>query len=139
MTTPLQHTWLSKLMGCDNEIVYKKGSGNSVADALSRVSGADVFTLVVSSLQPLLLDRIVDSYSAYVDIQQLLSELMKDIALSSVSRFSYDGKLLRRKGRLVVGNDGALRREILAMCYDSSWGGHSGFNSTYQRLRSLFY
>lgn len=111
----------------------------SVADALYRVSGAEVFTLDVSSLQPLLLNQIVSSYSADMDIQLLIAQLVKDVALPSVSRFSFDGQLLRRKGRLVVGNYSALRREIVALCHDSSWGGHSGVHATYQRLKSLFY
>ncbi|KAF8390331.1 hypothetical protein HHK36_024856 [Tetracentron sinense] len=36
VSTPTQHHWLSKLMGNDYEIVYKKGVENQVTDALSR-------------------------------------------------------------------------------------------------------
>lgn len=32
----LQQNWLTRLIGFDYEIVYKKGSGNIVADALLR-------------------------------------------------------------------------------------------------------
>lgn len=75
VTTPLQHTWLSKLMGYDYKIIYKKGSENFAADALSIVSGAEIFNMWVSSLQPLLLDRIILSYAADAAIQQLLPQL----------------------------------------------------------------
>ena len=36
LTNPLQHKWLTKLLGLDYEIQYKKGSDNGVADAFSR-------------------------------------------------------------------------------------------------------
>lgn len=37
ISTPAQQKWLTKLMGYDYTVVYKKGKDNSAADALSRV------------------------------------------------------------------------------------------------------
>ena len=34
--TPMQQTWIIKMMGYNFEVVFKKGSTNIVADALSR-------------------------------------------------------------------------------------------------------
>lgn len=34
-----------------------------------------------------------------------------------------DGRMIRRKGKLVAGNDSNLRQEVLALCHDSAWGG----------------
>nr|XP_033514864.1 uncharacterized protein LOC117279428 [Nicotiana tomentosiformis] len=46
--TNSQLMWLTKLMPFDYVIEYKKGVENKVADALSRVSGAELLALVVS-------------------------------------------------------------------------------------------
>ncbi|GJR01060.1 putative mitochondrial protein [Tanacetum coccineum] len=51
LTTPFQFKWLPKLLGYDYEIVYKKGSENVVADALSRIdSSGELLQISVSSV-----------------------------------------------------------------------------------------
>ncbi|KAJ0846241.1 putative nucleotidyltransferase, Ribonuclease H [Helianthus annuus] len=62
ITTPLQQTWLAKLMGYTYEIVYKKGVDNKVADGLSRIPRLALFEMGMSSLDPLLLTRIKGSW-----------------------------------------------------------------------------
>jgi hypothetical protein len=54
LTTPWQHKALTKLMGLNYKIVYKKGVDNKVADALSRVSQALPYDLsAISVVKPL--------------------------------------------------------------------------------------
>ena len=48
ITTAFQGKWLSKLMGFDYEICYKKGKENVVADGLSRVTSAQLMALTLS-------------------------------------------------------------------------------------------
>lgn len=59
ITTITQIKWLPKLIGYDYEIMYKKGSKNVVADALSRVQ-IDVESLQISvtTLSSALYDKI---------------------------------------------------------------------------------
>jgi len=58
ISTPFQPFWLSKLMGFDCEIQYKHGSENLVVDALSRVEGAEILLLVISTIQSDLISLI---------------------------------------------------------------------------------
>jgi hypothetical protein len=48
-----QKKWVTKMLGYDFEIIYKKGKKNVVADALSRKNeGVEAFLCVISIIQP---------------------------------------------------------------------------------------
>ncbi|KAJ0800601.1 putative nucleotidyltransferase, Ribonuclease H [Helianthus annuus] len=136
ITTPLQHTWLSKLMGYDYHIVYKRGSENTAADALSRVHSSSLFALAVSSFDLVLLERIKNHWANDVQAKTLIANLEKG---NSIKHINWDGALLTRKSKLWIGKDEALRKDILTICHSSAVGGHSGIQSTLQRFKSLFY
>nr|GEU50407.1 hypothetical protein [Tanacetum cinerariifolium] len=110
VTTPLQHKWLAKLMGYDYVIAYKKGRENVVADALSQVQGITLFTTAISQIEPLLLNRILDSQNNDVE-----------------------------ENRMAVGGNAELREEIVKLCHESPMGGHSEVNATVQRVKGLFF
>lgn len=135
VVTPLQQTWLPRLMGYDYEIFYKKGSDNVAADALSRVSRLALFTLAINSLHPELLQRIQNSWEQDSSLQQLKLKLS---AGESVKNRSWDGTMLRRKGKILIGNDSVLRKDIIQLCHSSSMGGHSGVKPTLVRLKEFF-
>nr|GEV36650.1 hypothetical protein [Tanacetum cinerariifolium] len=88
LTTPFQFKWLPKILGYDYKIVYKKGSKNVVADALSRMDTS--------------------------------GKLLK-ISVFSVLSGVWD----KRKGKVVVGNDPELRKELGRHFHDEAIGGHS--------------
>lgn len=50
-----------------------------------------------------------------------------DLLPSSLINFTYDGRALRCKGKMAVGNDVEVRKEIMVVCHDSSVGGHLRF------------
>lgn len=136
INTPLQHSWLVKLMGYDFEITYKKGCDNVAADALSRLQSTSLSAMTLMSFQPVFLTRIQHSWVGDVDVQHTITALQQQQGPSS---FSWDGTLLKRKGKLVVGNDAQLKHDIIAACHESPMGGHSGIHATHQRLKSMFY
>ncbi|GJS08200.1 ty3-gypsy retrotransposon protein [Tanacetum coccineum] len=104
MSTPTQLKWLPKLMGFDYEIQYKKGVENVTADALSRIQhSGELFSVISASLTTEIYQKIVRSWSTY---EKLKEEL-------------------RRKGKLVVGDDQVLRTDLLKQFHEGSVGVHS--------------
>ncbi|GKB76934.1 retrotransposon-related protein [Tanacetum coccineum] len=97
--------WLPKLMGFDYEILYKKGSENYAADALSRVPTSS----------------------------QILQMILATVTTDWLSR------ILRRRDKLVVGNDQELRKDLLVHFHADSVGGHSGSTATTNRINGICY
>lgn len=50
-----------------------------------------------------------------------------------------EGEFLLRKGKIVVGKDLALRKDLLLHFDDSALGGHSGTPATMKRIAQTFY
>ncbi|GKB03304.1 putative mitochondrial protein [Tanacetum coccineum] len=105
ITTPTQMKWLPKLMWFDYGVVYKKGSDNAAADALSRVQSAELLSMVTTLVTTELAKKIEDSWCQ-----------------------------LTRKGKIVVGNDPELRKELLTHFHEGVVGGHSGIKVTTHKI-----
>ena len=66
----MQHKWLTKLLGLDYEIQYKKRADNEVADVLSRrrmegeyeEHGVVNHLCVLSAMQPVWMRELAQSY-----------------------------------------------------------------------------
>ena len=86
MTSAIQQKGLTKLLGLDYEVCYKKGAENRVADALSkRQEGlqADEISevgllMVVSMITPMWIQEIMHSYSEDSFVQELMTLLSVD-------------------------------------------------------------
>ncbi|GJS74590.1 putative mitochondrial protein [Tanacetum coccineum] len=138
LTTPFQAKWLPKLLGFDYEISYKKGSENIVADALSRVEGsAELNSLILSTITSDLLQKVKDSYVQDSGIQEKIKQLID--GTYSGNKYTWEGAILKRKGKVVVGGDEMLRTTIIKHFHADAIGGHSGTNVTGHKIGTLFY
>ena len=130
--------WLPKLMGFDYEILYKKGSENKAADALSRIpTSAQLLHLALSAITSDYVQQIVDSCKSDVDLQKLVANL--EMNPQSHKHYALLQGQLRRKGKLVVGNDEQLRQALLSYFHSDPSGGHSGVQATMKRVTGFCY
>lgn len=136
MHTNWQQKALTKMMGLQYTVQYKKGIHNSAADALLRKPPHSSQLFAVTTVQPSWLATVHASYVNDEQAQQLLQKLALDPAY--VEHHTLDHGILRHKKRIWVGNDQQLQRQIISAFHDSPHGGHSGFPVTYRRLISLF-
>jgi hypothetical protein len=74
LQSPLQRKAMAKLMGLQFKIVYRKGTENLAADALSRI-GHLMTIQVCSEVQPAWLQEVVNTYVTDQDAQRRLTEL----------------------------------------------------------------
>lgn len=136
-TTALQQRWISKLLGLDYEIQYKKGVENRVADALSRKDIASSTVYAITTVQPQWVSEVLDSYKGDLDISKILTATAPNDP--TYADYSVVKGLIRWKGRLCVGKATDLRSRLIHHFHDSSIGGHSGGLATYHWLKSLFF
>jgi hypothetical protein len=97
-----QQKVFTKLLGLNYMIVYKKGSDNTVADALSRRDVKESF-MAVSYASPQWLSAVTDSYADNLEAQPLLTQLA--VTPTSLPHFSLINGVIRYKGRVWLAHD----------------------------------
>lgn len=55
------------------------------------------------------------------------------------SKYSWVDGMLKKKGKLVVGNSLTLRTKLISQFHDDSIGGHTGVQVTYKKMTTVFY
>ena len=133
--TPAQQLWVIKMMGYDFELIFRKGSSNQVADALSRIPTVEFHA--ISVFQTDLFQKIKHSWLQDAHLVHLIHKAKSQAGVHG--KYTWQRDQLRRKGKLVVGSDSALRTELLQHFHTSAVGGHSGVEATMKRISSVVY
>ncbi|KAL8162265.1 hypothetical protein V2J09_013754 [Rumex salicifolius] len=137
LNTPVQQQWLPKLLEFDYEIQYKEGKENLVADALSRLEDSEALTMAITVVQSKLLQEIQTCYTIDPQLKEII-ELLKGNPLAK-KHYTWFRDQLRRRGKLVIGNNVELRNKLLEWLHCSRMGGHSGQDATIHKVKGLFY
>lgn len=87
IVTPFQQKWLSKLLGFNFEILYKKGVDNTVADALSRVSSSNMLQLTLSTISSDIWSLLKQSWEEDDALQTIIAN--KQVNPTSYPRYHW--------------------------------------------------
>jgi hypothetical protein len=123
-----QQKVFSKLIGLQYKIVYRKGTDNKVANALSRYPNPPMSLKAISASTPLWLDKVQEGYDMDPKAQQIILALVVDP--QAVPDFTLSSGILRFKNRVRIGDNHSLQQQVLAALHSSVVGGHSGFPVT---------
>jgi hypothetical protein len=133
-----QQKWVTKILGYDFEIVYKKGKQNVVADALSRKDeDVEAFLCAISIIQPDWIIEARDEWKNDEKVWTLIQRLQQDSSASDT--FTWENDSLWYKDRLYLCKNSQLKQKVLLELHTSPVGGHSGFLKTYHRVKKDFF
>ena len=119
--TPWQQKAYTKLMGLDYLIIYKKGSDNTAADALSRRPPEHAMSLAISSAQPSWLHDIFKGYESDAYSMEIIQQLYLD--QDAKPHYKLVNGLLRYKGCIWIGDQSVLHDKVFQALHDSPVGG----------------
>jgi hypothetical protein len=111
----VQHKLMLKLLEYDYSIEYKKGSENSVADALSRKveHWQPLECTAITMAIPKWMEEVISSYETDEDCKKKLQELAIDP--SCHTNYTLTSGVLRYKNRVVIGQNLDLCSKLLAI------------------------
>ncbi|KAG8497362.1 hypothetical protein CXB51_008586 [Gossypium anomalum] len=116
-------------MATGGTVSYKKGINNRAADALSRQPQLDhgqFFQMATSSVISNLLARVQSLY----ETDDKLKKIIQDVRGSDTQhhKYSWDGRFLRKRGKIVVRRDLQFRRDLFKHFHASAVGRHLGIH-----------
>lgn len=130
-----QQKWVSKLLGYDYEIIYRSGSSNKAADALSRLVNPQLLAISAPIFSGV--DDIIAECHTDPTLRALIDQLQ--LQPDSKRHYTYVNGVLRYKGRIVVVQSSEWCRKLLHDFHSTPLGGHSGYLRTFKRLQQNFH
>lgn len=142
MGTVTQQRWMSKLLGYDFTIEYKKGKENKVADALSRVLEdpglpEEATCSMLSFPTPTWLEELKLSYTTDPEAMVLLQKLQAGTEVPK--GYALQQGLILKKGRIFIVHSSSFKDKILHYIHSNPQAGHSGYLKTVQRAKADFF
>jgi hypothetical protein len=138
LSSEKQQKWVTKMLGYDFEIIYKKGKTNVVEDALSRKDEyVEAFVYAISIIQ---IDWIIEARDEWKNDEKvwtLIQKLQQDSNASYT--FTWKNDSLWYKDLLYLCKKSQLKKNVLLELHTSSVGEHSGFLKTYHRVKKDFF
>ena len=130
--------WVTKMLGYDFEIIYKKGNKNGVVVALSR-KDEDVEALLYAILiiQPDWIAEANDEWKNDEKIWIFIQKLQQDP--SSSITFRWKDEILWYKDLLYIGKSFHLDKKVNFKFHSSPIGWNSGFLKNYHSVKEYFW
>lgn len=144
-----QHRWIEFLSQFDFEIIYKPGSTNIVADALSRRADHEsppveaiqvntaTTTTTVNQDSISIIDKLKNSYQSDEQCQSILLQHQQGNTMSEWKVI--DGLIYNRQKQLLVPNNESLRTYIIHSCHDELTASHRSMVKTVELIQRQFY
>lgn len=128
LNTVWQQWVFTKLLGLRYRIVYKKGTDNTTADALSRRTHEVGACCAISVVNTQWCTEVVQGYVNDLQAERLLAKLAT--TSSGFGQFFLVDGVTRHNNRIWVGNNDRLQQQIIKAFHNSPLGGHSGIPAT---------
>jgi hypothetical protein len=103
-------------------VVYKRGTENRVADALSRHPEPPAQLLAISTSTPTWLIKVQEGYEQDPQAKATIAAL--SVNPGSVPNYTWTDGLLRYNGRVWIGNNTDLQQMVHKGMHASTIGGH---------------
>lgn len=129
-------------MGHNYTIEYKKGKENKAADALSRQfeqnsEKEEMIQVINTAIMPKWVEEILASYEKDEQAQELITQAL--LSKENKGQLTVKEGILKSKGKIWIGDANGVRIKIMEAIHNSSIGGHSGIQASYQKAKSYFY
>ena len=113
-----------------------RGRENKAADALSRITPTSSLS-AISTVIPNWITEVQESYTEDEECKEMIARLSIDA--NAELGYTLKNGILRFHDKIVVGDSTALKQQLLTNFHTSSFGGHSGEQATYKRVKLIFH